>query len=269
MRHLLLASFCLCLTAPLYAQGLIWKLPEDGTFIRYEGTYTQLARRPDAADGDLTLVWRRNITLKSVGSEEAEFQGTTQTCRWVEIKVETGVSSEGILEAGPGGIRMYKLLIPESTIRGTVNEPLEKGREMFVSHIQIVKGYRKIGDEPAAEIQSGVFQLYPMVTLLRHFRELVVAPASEETNVPAGNFTGTLNSGKMSAETTTERSTTTADFYRADNIPFGVVKWTAKMLKERKGSVDPRSEFKESVVITEELQAIEIGQGAESEFLVN
>ena len=28
-------------------------------------------------------------------------------------------------------------------------------------------------------------------------------------------------------------------------------------------------QFKESVVITEELQAIEIGQGAESEFLVN
>ena len=38
------------------AQGLLWKLPEgEKTWCRYEGTYKQTMRRPNSAEGDLTL----------------------------------------------------------------------------------------------------------------------------------------------------------------------------------------------------------------------
>ena len=43
---------CLCFLAlerAAAAQGLVWSLPEeDGIGVRYEGTYTQLVKRPNA-----------------------------------------------------------------------------------------------------------------------------------------------------------------------------------------------------------------------------
>jgi len=251
------------------AQGLLWKLPDDGAFIRYEGTYSQLVHRPDSSEGDLELQWRRNLTIKSVGQEQAEFKGEMQACRWIEFKVETGKTSEGVLDAGPGGIRMYKLLVPESEIRGTIDGPATDDRTLFVSHIPYVKAYRKIGDEGAFELKTGVFQLYPMVSFLRHYRKLTSGDGMQDVNVPAGNFSTTLLNGKTVTETETERSTNTCEMFRSDASPFGVVKWKATTIKERKGTVDPRSAFEEIVILTEELQAVSIGTDAESEFLVN
>lgn len=250
------------------AQGLIWNLPEDGTWIRYEGTYTQLNRRPDSADGDLTLQWRRNLTIKSVGAEEAEFEGVMQPCRWIELKVETGKTTEGVLDAGPGGIRMYKLLVPVSAIQGTVYQPFGEGRERYVSFIPIVKGYRRIGDEPAQPIESGVFQLYPVISLMQHYRTLENGGQQPVTSA-AGNFDGWTYKARSTMETSSTRSTSTCDVSRSEAIPFGVVKWTAKITIEIKGTTDPRTEFKESVILTEDMQAVSIGTDAESEFLIN
>ncbi len=36
------------------------------------------------------------------------------------------------------------MLIPESVIRNTVNEPIGGGREIYTSYLPIVKGFRKI-----------------------------------------------------------------------------------------------------------------------------
>lgn len=268
---ILTLSILSAVAVPAAAQGLIWKLPEtDGSWIRYEGTYTQIVRRPDASEGDLTLEWRRNIEIKSVGVEQAEFRGEMQDCRWIEFKVETGKSVEGILDAGPGGIRMYKILVPESEIRGTVDAPTQdEGRTLFVSHLPIVKGQRKLGDEPAQDIESGVFQLYPTVSMIRHYRDLQSSGSAQPVNVPAGTFTATAYQGTSVMETAVERSTNSCELFRSDETPFGLVKWTATTKKEQKGSVDPRSEFSESAIVREEMQAVSIGENAESEFLAN
>jgi hypothetical protein len=266
---LALLGFFLCVSQA-EAQGLLWSLPEDGKFVRYEGTYTQTARRPESAEGDLSLEWRRNLTIKSVGREDAEYQGELQPCRWIEFKVETGKTTEGILDAGPGGIRMYKLLIPESVIRGEVNEPaVDGGNEIFAAFVPIVRGYRRVGDEPAQEIAAGVFQLYPVVSLLRHYRELPDDGESQNVNVPAGDFEATRYTGGKVIETTVYRSTNSCEMLRSDAFPFGVVRWTATTQTEEKGSTDLRSEFQEATVIQEELQAVAIGDDAESEFLVD
>jgi hypothetical protein len=67
-------------------QGLIFHLPEDGKMVEYEGTLTQ----GTSAEDEAPLTWTCELTIKSVGREDAEFQGTSQPCRWLEIKVLTG-----------------------------------------------------------------------------------------------------------------------------------------------------------------------------------
>lgn len=252
------------------AQGLVWSLPEDGTLVRYKGEYKQHIRRPNAAEGDLTLTWDRILEIRSVGKEKADYKGESVDCRWIEIKVETGTSPEGVLDAGPGGIRMYKLLVPEFEIRGTVDEPVdvERGKSIFASHIPIVRGHRKIGDEPTQELKTNLFQLYPIISLLRHYPDLTAGEKGEAI-VQNDQFSTTKYTGNVTMETNVYRSTSQGEFERSETMPFGVVGWKAKTTVEEKGSTDERSEYRETTVIEEVMKAIAIEQGAESEFLVN
>ena len=259
---------CLSAALPAHAQGLVWSLPEDGDWVRYEGTYSQLVRRPNSPQGDLQLEWRRYLTIKSVGEEMAEYNGEMQPCRWLEFKTETGKTTEGVLDAGPGGIRMYKVLVPESAIRGTVNEPVGDGRELFVSYLPVVKGYRRLGDEPAQEMESGVFQIYPLVSLMRHYRNLAPEGDQLSVSVPAGDVQAQLYKGDLTMETTSRRSSNSCDLYRSDEIPFGVARWEATTTAETKGTIDLRSAFEEAVVLKESMQAVSTGTDAESDFLI-
>lgn len=250
------------------AQGLLWKLPEgEKTWCRYEGTYKQTMRRPGSAEGDLTLEWVRHLTIKSLGKEDGEFKGATVPCRWIEIKLLTGHVNEGVVDAGPGGNRIYKILVPEAEIRGTITEPLPENREMYVSFIPIVKGYRKIGDEPAAPIEGGVFDLYPMVSYLRHFRNLESGGGEEAIQTPLKDFTGQTYKGELVTETTTLKTTTAAEMSRSNETPFGVAKWTAKVNTETKQSTAPRTSFAASMEIIETMALNAVGDDAETELV--
>lgn len=252
------------------AQGLLWKLPEqDGVWIRFEGDYTQQVNRPDTAEGSTSFTWKRWVTIKSVGREQATYQDSMQACRWIEIKVETGKTPEGVLDAGPGGNRIYKILVPESAIRGTVTEPIGEGREVLASYIPYVKGYRKVGDEPEKELTSGVFDLYPVISLLRHYRNFAPAGEAQSLMIAQQTVNATEFKGSLQTETPTYRSVSTADLFRSPEMPFGVAKWTASVVTSEKGSTEPRSEYKETVSVKEELQAVAVGADAESELLVN
>ncbi|MCA9080134.1 MAG: hypothetical protein KDA58_06215 [Planctomycetaceae bacterium] len=266
-RWLLIPMWVCCFVSPAAAQGLIWSLPADGSWIRYEGTYSQTLPNQDATEQP--LLWRRDITIRSVGQEQAEYQGQQQACRWIEIKIETGKTDAGVLDAGPGGSRLYKLLVPESAVRGTVFEPVPKGKEIFASFIPVVKGYRKIGDEQPAEVAAGVFQLYPVVSLLQHYRNLAETGTSQALALPTGNVNAQGYTGSLATESTSYRSTSTAELYRSTEIPFGVAKWTATTAIEEKGTTDPRSAFTPTITIKEEMQAAATGGDAESELLVN
>lgn len=256
-----------CLATSARAQGLLWTLPEDGTAVRYEGTYTQVVRRPDLSTGSLELKWTRFLVIKSVGREQAEFRGTMQPCRWIEIKSETGMTSEGVLDAGPGGVRMYKLLVPESEIRGKITTPAGPGRELFAADIPIVKGFRRIGDEAATPMEAGVFQLYPTISLLRHYRKLQDSGAPVTITVPAGEVQGQQLKGEMVVESSTSRSTNTCDLVRTDSLPFGLAKWSVKVVTENKNSTEDRAKFRETVTLTEEMQAVSKTTNAQSDFV--
>ena len=249
------------------AQGLIWSLPEDGTLVRYKGVYKQTSRQPNATEGDLELSWDRILEIRSVGGETASYQGQDTKCRWIELKVETGHSPEGVLDAGPGATRMYKLLVPESEIRGSNTVPVAGEKSIFAAFIPIVKGYRRIGDEPAKPMQAGVFQLYPLISLLRHYPDLETGEQTQ-TSVLAGDFSTTKYTGDLVMETNVYRSSNSAEIQQSKDFPFGVVSWIAKTVTEEKGTTDERSEFREVTVIEEEMKAIGIENNAQSEFLV-
>jgi len=76
---------------------------------------------------------------------------------------------------------------------------------MFVSFIPVVKGYRKIGDEPAAALEGQVFDLYPMVSFLRHFRNLESTGDEETVQTPFKDLTGKLYKGLLKDRYWTEQ----------------------------------------------------------------
>ena len=274
MRHCSLLAGCalvLLNASTAEAQGLIWKLPEDGAWIRYEGTYRQVERRPESTEGDLTLQWQRNVEIKSVGREMAthdvDHSGMPreEMCRWLEFKVVTGNVVEGIIDAGPGGTAVYKVLVPESEIRGQLHDE----ENIILSYLPVVKGYRKLGDEPPQPLESQVLHVHPTLSLLRYFRNLQSDGVEQTVEVPSvGSAAATAFKGSMQMETRVNRSTSEGELLRSDQLPFGVVKWTAKTVIEAKNPTEPRSAFKETIQLSEELNAVEVGTGAESELVI-
>lgn len=255
----------LCATEA-HAQGLVWSLPEDGAWVRFEGTYRQLVRRPDSTAGDLQLEWTRHLTIKSVGTSEESYNGEVQPCRWIEIKVVTGQVKEGLIDAYPGAIRIYKLLVPEAAITGEVLD----AEGILVSHIPLVRGYRKIGDEDPQELESGVFAIYPLVSLLQHYRNL--APESDEAiqeQTPAGLVSATLWKGSLTMESRTNRSNNEAQIWRSEEVPFGIAKWVVRDMREEKHPTQSRDLFRETTEVEIEMSAHEIGIGAETELITD
>lgn len=250
---------------PAHAQGLIRNLPADGTSVRYEGTYSQTQFRPNSATGDVTIDWIRHLTIKSVGSEMVEWNGETVPARWIEIKVVTGMSKDGALEPGPTGNRIYKVLVPESK----VIDKTADGEGILVSYLPIVKGYKKFGDGPVTEINAPGLQVYPTISLLMHYRELIEdEAAADPPQVTVGSDSLKKFSAQMIMESRTNRSTNDATIWSSPDVPFGLAAWTVKMVREEKASNEPRSAFQPVSEATEQMTLVgEPETGAESEIM--
>lgn len=276
-RILQAASLCLAALAtpsPASAQGILWSIPDvEGRWVRYEGTYNQIIKRPNDPTGDLKLSWTRHLTIKALGAESAEIDGQTVPCRWVEIKVITGPVKEGIIDTGPGGVRLYKILIPVELIkrvRITEEREVIDADLVLASYVPIARGYRKIGNESAAPIETGVFQIFPGLTVLQHYRQLTLIGAEDvpvrNESVPAQHYRG-----ELVTEDAFTRSTNVADLWRSDApaVPFGVVKWQVSLTVERKDSTDARSGFIPLSEVTENMATAEVGDAAESELVLD
>ncbi|MCH7989224.1 MAG: hypothetical protein IID46_08750 [Planctomycetes bacterium] len=249
------------------AQGLIWKLPQDGTWVEFEGKYSQTDFRPNSPDGDLEPApWSRRLRISSVGQQMAEFNGTMQLCRWIELEVRTGRSDGGVIDTGPAGARIYKVLVPESKIINSTTD----GDGIPISMIPIVKGYQKIGigdtkPIPLNNNKSGVLQIYPVISLLRHYKTLEsLSDQPEDAGINIPDITARRYRSQKTMESPTSRSTHTAVLWRSPDMPFGVARWTVKILREEKGSTEPRSAFKKVSEFSIEMKAGKIEGNAQS-----
>lgn len=240
---------------PAAAQGLIWTLPEDeNVAVVYEGTYVQKDVQPGSAGEVQPIEWRRVLYVKSLRREEAMFEGKPVPCRWIEFKVRTGrqdVDQADSVDAGPAGQRIYKVLVPESKI---VDDTVDADG-ILVSMVPVVKGFRRIGDGRVEPIKSGVLQVYPTISLVKHYRELKQEPGQFDLNVENRQVKATKHSGTHTVENRENRSTSTAELWRSDEVPFGLAKWSVRLVRETKDTSEPRSAFQQAAEITVEMTA--------------
>jgi len=257
----LAASWMLADIGTANAQGLLWSLPEDGRAVRFEGDFRQVEFRPDSAQGDLELTWKRNLTLRSVGQEMAEFGGKNVPCRWIEIKVETGKETDTGLDTGPIGARLYKVLVPESRVIAKQHD----ADSIPHSFIPIVKGYRRNEDNESEEIQSKVLQVYPLFAFVRHFEKLEGGQEPEDLDILGRTVAAQKWVGKSEKESLTSRSVSESTLWRSSDVHFGLAKWSVKMTRYAKDQIAARSEFRPVSEVTVEMSAVQEMENAQSE----
>lgn len=241
------------------AQGLIWSLPEDGQYVTYSGSYTLTDIQVGTKNEDINTAWERVLTIKSVGKQNASYKGADTACRWVEFKLIDAKTEDAQLVAGPTGEVIYKVLIPETGLVGDVKDV----NQLFVNHIPIVKGWRKVGEGDVEPIDAGALQVYPVLTLLMHYRE--VTPEGNE-NVDAG---GVQTAEKLTAAKTIEsreiRIINNSTMWRSSEVPFGLVKWEVTQVREEKAATAPRSDFLKISEVKTSMTLEEKGDGAQSD----
>jgi len=258
---------CLCATAllscaqPLSAQVFIWSLPEvDGTQVKFQGTYKSNQARPRDMRGDLSLEWDTELTVKSVGEEMAEFKGKTETCRWLEFVSITKPHGQ---KPGPGGTRIYKVLVPASQITGAL---LDKDQQPNDS-IPIVKGYRKLGEGMVSEVKEKALALNPLIVPVTYYRNLQAESEDPVTvTLPQiGDVQAVMKKGSVSLVSDTIRTTNTAELWLSTEVPFGLAKFKVVVLQEQKDDAQPEDQFQRNTTVEVEMSAVEKGTGATSD----
>lgn len=248
----------------VHGQSLIWSVPEqDGTYVYYEGSYKNVQRRPENAQGDLTLEWRCELTIKAVGTETVDVDGREEKCRWLEIKSVVGTPSEQGVKPGPSGERIYKVLVPPSKVLGKVHDR----DDIQVTFLPVVKGYRKIGTRDPEALKEKVLAVSPMLTLLEYYADLKTEGAAEEVTLPGaiGDVNATLWKGSQTKESTTHRSTNQGQIWVSPQVPFGVAKWRVVIKQETKDATEKRDQFKDWAEITVEMSAVKQGTDGRSD----
>jgi hypothetical protein len=255
-----------CLLANVaFGQGVVCQLPEDGAWVRFEGTFAQVEIRPETAAGKVEIEpWKENVTIKSVGKETAEYHGEDVDCRWVEIKIERGRIRDGKIDTGLTGLEIYKLLIPEiAIIPDNVDES-----GVPVSFLPIVKGYRKVGKADPKALTEPALQLYPVGILVGYYRELQVVAEDVDAEVGLGAIKAKQLKGEVTVERPNSRTIQDSTIWKSSDVAFGVARWSAKVTRETKDDQSPREDFKKVSEVVIEMAAQATGTDAKSELSV-
>lgn len=242
------------LPATCVAQGLIYNLPEPGSYVIYEGDVTQVEARPNTPEGSEELKWIRRMTITAFGTERATYRGREEDCQWIEIEVTTGVRTETGPERGLVGARVYKVLVPKSAVVGTPRD----SRGVHVSMLPIVKGYKRLGQGETKAIRAGALRIYPSISMLAHYRDPQNAGANDP-GVAFGAIQATKYLGSVNMERRTSRTTNSAEYWISKDVPFGLARWKVNVTRDVKGQTDDRAAFKQVSRLTIEMKAQEKG----------
>lgn len=252
------------LVSPASAQMLIWSLPEDeGAWIRFEGNYKQTRARPNSNAGDEVLEWRSEMTISSLGRENASVsEGSEEVpCRWVEFKTETkpaGVDKK----AGPADLYVYKVLIPENRVIGkTVDDDT-----IPVTFLPIVKGYRRVGQRAVERVTEKALAVYPTVALVTYYPDLKAqGEESEQLQIGGNSVAAKQFKGTRVIKRNTNRSTNAATLWRSDEVPFGLARYQAALTIEQKDISATDAEFQRTSLVEVDMAAVAVGNDARSE----
>ncbi len=120
---------CSCLPTAVLADGLIYQVPPDGTWVRFQTDGTREA--PDGKVVPLT----GTITLSSVGVAKVD----GEVCRWIEFGGEAKLNDESATQ-------FHKLLIPEKHL-GKGQDPLPHVRKAWWTHSKRACGKIRVLDK--------------------------------------------------------------------------------------------------------------------------
>ncbi|MEY2725760.1 MAG: hypothetical protein RLZZ458_1627 [Planctomycetota bacterium] len=250
-----------CSVKPVSGQGLIYRLPEDGVAVEYEGTLTQ----GRTAEDDEALSWTCELSIKSVGREDAEYMGQMQPCRWIEIKTVTGKAGEAGIDPGPVGSRIYKVLVPESKVLEEAQDSTGVPNDM----LPIVRGFRRLGEEGVESIRASAIRYYPTITLLTSYPEVevIATNAVPEIILQDRQYPSRHSRGKVVMESQKVRSTNEGEYWMSQDVPFGLARWIVTVTTEEKDLAAARSEFRVATVKNVDMKLKRIRQNAESELV--
>lgn len=244
------------------AQGLVLRLPPDGTWVRYEGTFGQTEIRPNTATGKLEIPpWAEHVTIKSVGSEEADFRGEKTMCRWIEIKIERGREADGKIETGTTGLEIYKVLVPETLVTA---EP-KSADGVPASFTPIVKGVRQVGKGMPRNLEMGALKLYPLAVVLGYCRDFAVAEQGVDPEVGLPDVKADVLTGTTTIERPSSKTELESKVWASEQVPFGVAAWTSKITRSIKDDQEPRENFRPLTEVTVSMKARETGTNAMSD----
>jgi hypothetical protein len=243
-------------------QGVVTQLPEDGAWVRYEGTYGQVEIRPDTVAGKVEIdPWIEHVTIKSVGKEPAMYRGEEVPCRWIEVKIERGRERDGKIDTGLTGLEIYKVLVPETAVIGDSVD----ADGVANSFLPLVKGFRKVGKADPKPLTEPALQLYPLGILVGYYRELKLIEEDVDAEVGLGPIKAAKLQGDITIERPNSRTVQESTVWKSPEVPFGVARWSAKLVRETKDGQSPRSDFKPVSEVTIAMQAKEKGDDAKSE----
>jgi hypothetical protein len=255
------------------AQGLIWNAPDEGVELQFEGDYLQEDDRPNDVKKRIELEFRRRLWIRALKKTQAEYNGNPVDCQWFEIKVVTaslaaGKDSTGDLEPGPGGQRIYKILVPleRATIGPPIAGKVADKAGIPIAYLPIIKGYRKIDEDAAQPITSGVFDAFPMLTLMANYRNLEVVAEEEDPQVTlSGVSSATHYHGEKVMESPTNRTTNKAEIWANPSIPFGLARWKVEVVRETKSAKAARDQYQPASTYRVDMKLVKQNANATSD----
>ncbi len=214
LTFLATVTLCLLLTTTSRAEGLLYRLPEDGVWVQFQVLGNAI--EPDGTDVTLT----GTLTISSVGTIDVD----GKRCRWIELANDAKVG-------GQPASYVEKLLIPE--------EHLMKGKEPLKHVVQAWQKHSMIENNKPRRIMdlegSGAAHLKGIQPFLHGPYENIekLEPLSIETKLGKLLCEGIKANEKTDQGGAAFDSTFTIRLH--ENAPFGVVAWEAKSKIEQNG----------------------------------
>jgi len=239
----LAVALCLSLVRPARADGLLYRLPKDGTWARYSIKQTMALPKGKKETVEGTL------TLASVGQEKVK----GEVCRWIEIVIEAKLPGEQRTMKSA-----FKALIPEKRLR--------KGEDPLRNW---VRGWAKLGDQKPQALTKELLSNPAMMLNLLVSGPLQDAKALENKSIETklGKLTCERLAGSLTlkgaAVSLKDGKVTTGDVkvrvqnYLHDKAPFGVV--VSRLEAEFPDLGDGKSSAEA------ELTLLDVGTGSKSE----
>jgi hypothetical protein len=209
MRRILLATVAACTLAPavLPADGLIYQLPDDGTWAQYDLKFTMLR-------GDQRREATGTLRVASVGKASADGKDG----RWIEFRLDL------MLPDGNEQTIIAKVLVPE--------EQLVAGKTP-IDHI--ARGWIKLGNDREPEALNDDNRGPLPIFLAGPGTDHKALDAAKIENAKLGEIEAAGDSGTIEYQEQTRKLAAKYETRRHEKAPFGLVSMSIEVESEQNG----------------------------------